>query len=725
MTHCLAVSCLLSHSAQGVTEDELLTVSFNDILNLSSENVALLTKTSEKKTPASVTRISQDMIKSSGARELSELIDIYVPNAQVWQHNFGQNHIGFRGLVSDRDTQFLYVINGKTMNHRAKLGAASEVDLPNLQDIQSIKVISGPGSAVYGAGAVSGVIAVTTFDGSKLKGTELSIRQGFRENFTNLGINSAKQFDSGGRLYFHYDITDYNGANQKYAPYVLGRTIYPNEDTTQQPIARVGQPISFANLPNDEASAFGLTRHKLHLQYTHQDWSTWLRLTRGGEAFEPSRGVARTDSSTVYTAFDGDLDWRHQLYQQLTLATQYSHDLTLNSKIQFDASYGSFDIQESKGFEDLFRSDREDEYQLKLLYTNSAEQLSYAYGVELTHLRFGLEPYRFSEYVQEEFTPIDDNNPLDNSPWSANVFSLLGELNYELNNKFSLFSSIRGDIHTYTQAYWSPRLALVYSVTPNNLFKLIFNHSNRRANDADLRHGFLTDSTAKNEAIDSIELRYDQYLNTNSHYYAALFIQDAEISSWNTRSLRTFNIGDYQAYGVEFAYDYTTVKHRFLLSYGYVNQIDFNLGPDGVGQSFSAQPYGFGDDIASWWQHSFKLAYSFDYTQKSSFDISLRYLAGLQGLKDLAAYYNTDQFEEEALKRGVARGYDKAFRPSAFVNLGTSYMVNDSITLRLEGQNILGLLDKNLNKRNFLAGRGADYRAEAAAITLGVQIKIP
>ena len=44
--------------------------------------VGTLTSTPRRAVPAAVTRINQDMIRSSGARNLYELFDIYVPNFQ-------------------------------------------------------------------------------------------------------------------------------------------------------------------------------------------------------------------------------------------------------------------------------------------------------------------------------------------------------------------------------------------------------------------------------------------------------------------------------------------------------------------------------------------------------------------------------------------------------------------------------------------------------------------
>ena len=56
-------------------------------------------------------------------------------------------------------------VNGKVMNNFVHAGSIRERDLAMLGDIREIQVVRGPGSAVYGAGALPGVIDIRTFDG--------------------------------------------------------------------------------------------------------------------------------------------------------------------------------------------------------------------------------------------------------------------------------------------------------------------------------------------------------------------------------------------------------------------------------------------------------------------------------------------------------------------------------------------------------------------------------
>ena len=48
-------------------------------------------------------------------------------------------------------------------------------------------------------------------------------------------------------------------------------------------------------------------------------------------------------------------------------------------------------------------------------------------------------------------------------------------------------------------------------------------------------------------------------------------------------------------------------------------------------------------------------------------------------------------------------------------HLGLQYQPNPNLTLRLDGYNLPGVFDRDLNKRNYLGGEG-DYRSEAPAV---------
>ena len=120
------------------------------------------------------------MLVSSGARSLDEALEIYVPNMQFMRNHHGAAAMGVRTILSSTNNKVLLLVNGRVINHRLQQGAFSERDLPTLGDIHHIDVIRGPGSAVYGPGAVAGVINIITQSHQTFTGLDTTIRLGGR-----------------------------------------------------------------------------------------------------------------------------------------------------------------------------------------------------------------------------------------------------------------------------------------------------------------------------------------------------------------------------------------------------------------------------------------------------------------------------------------------------------------------------------------------------------------
>jgi iron complex outermembrane receptor protein len=94
-------------------------------------------------------------------------------------NNVGQNPIyGLRGIHTRLNPQVLMLVNGIPITN-VFWGDRSQLwgGMP-LENVARIEVIRGPGSALYGADALSGVINVITKTATDIKGTEYGLRAG-------------------------------------------------------------------------------------------------------------------------------------------------------------------------------------------------------------------------------------------------------------------------------------------------------------------------------------------------------------------------------------------------------------------------------------------------------------------------------------------------------------------------------------------------------------------
>ena len=98
---CLAALSLRAEEEKPPKPKGKYDMTYDELANLKIASSASLTATDERRTPASVTRIDQAMIRQSGARNLLELLSIYVPGFQSQPSHQALNSFGIRGVTSN------------------------------------------------------------------------------------------------------------------------------------------------------------------------------------------------------------------------------------------------------------------------------------------------------------------------------------------------------------------------------------------------------------------------------------------------------------------------------------------------------------------------------------------------------------------------------------------------------------------------------------------------
>ena len=111
--------------------------------------------------PASVTLVTAEEIQASGATNLAEIMRL-VPGMHVLQGGANFFSVGLRGVTGLLNNRVLMLVDGRNISDRLNgynpWGALSV----GAADIARIEIIRGPGSTLYGADALSGVINIIT-----------------------------------------------------------------------------------------------------------------------------------------------------------------------------------------------------------------------------------------------------------------------------------------------------------------------------------------------------------------------------------------------------------------------------------------------------------------------------------------------------------------------------------------------------------------------------------
>ena len=128
--------------------------------------------------PSVATVVTKEDIKAIGATSLDEILETVpglhvVPSGSHWFNSIWS----IRGVQTSVNSQVLLLINGVpySYNYTGNRGAGYRMPVSM---ISRVEVIRGPGSALHGADAYSGVINVITKDNFEIDGTEIGGRAG-------------------------------------------------------------------------------------------------------------------------------------------------------------------------------------------------------------------------------------------------------------------------------------------------------------------------------------------------------------------------------------------------------------------------------------------------------------------------------------------------------------------------------------------------------------------
>lgn len=129
---------------------------------------------------ASIYVINADDIRRSGATTLPEALRL-APNLQVARADANQYAISARGFNNVLANRLLVLIDGRIVYSPLFSGVFWEAQDVMLEDVERIEVISGPGSTLWGANAVNGVINIITHAASATQGALFAAGAGNRE----------------------------------------------------------------------------------------------------------------------------------------------------------------------------------------------------------------------------------------------------------------------------------------------------------------------------------------------------------------------------------------------------------------------------------------------------------------------------------------------------------------------------------------------------------------
>lgn len=530
-----------------------------------------------KKAPYVATIITAEEIADSGALTLSEALEM-VPGLHVSLTTYGRLNpvYSIRGIHTRLNPQVLILVNGNPMTSFPG-SRPFDFELP-VENISRIEVIRGPGSAIYGADAFSGVINVITKDASEVGGTVAGVKYG--------SFDTRSLWAQHGNHYGNVDVAfslewlktngDEGRRIESDTQTVFDTAFGTDASLAPGPLA-TNQELINAQL---EARQDNWTARLWHWQTRHAGLGVGLALALDNEGSET---VRMNTAELIYRTDDLLPDWDislQGLYRQFEGFTKYV--LFPPGAIVPIGADGNIDVVSPVGFpffpEGVIGLPGAEEDII------STEAVAFYSGLRDHRLRLSMG-YRYHEAEGNEvknYGPgvldgtetVVDSSFLTDVTGTENVYlpksirrvwHAAVQDEWFLAKRWSLTGGARYDHYSDFGGTFNPRLALVWEARDDLTAKLLYGRAFRAPSLVEL---YVTNNPSAfgnpnldPERVDTYELAFNYRPLLNLETAASFFVYNARdlieyVPDPSGRTARAQNIRDQRGYGCELQADW-------------------------------------------------------------------------------------------------------------------------------------------------------------------------
>lgn len=161
---------------------ELARLGIEELMHIKVISV-LKTPQSLLESPAAVHVIHQEDIRRSGAENIPDLLRM-IPGVQVAELDVNIYAISIRGFNDIHANKLLVMVDGRSVYNHIFSGVIWSHLGVFMEDIERIEIIRGPGSSVWGANAVNGVVNIITKKSQDAKGAFIEFSAGRPDIFS-------------------------------------------------------------------------------------------------------------------------------------------------------------------------------------------------------------------------------------------------------------------------------------------------------------------------------------------------------------------------------------------------------------------------------------------------------------------------------------------------------------------------------------------------------------
>ena len=479
----LATTCALWWSLAAAA-DELTNLSLEALMAV---NVVGASKYEQRQdeVAAAVTVITREDIKAFGWRTLDEALAMLPGTHDTYDRQY--HYLGVRGfaLPGDYTTRVLVTLNGNRLNDPVYDGAPNGRMLPlDLNLIERIEFIPGPGGAVYGQNAMFGVVNIVTRSGANVDGGEVSTSWQWPQATRHVRASWGKRLDN------EVDL-------------LLSATAMRSH----------GENLFF-----DYGDA-GISGVATRLD-GERDNELFFRIGRGAWAFDLAHGDRRKDDPTGVYRTDPLLPGQYQEDRSTVAQLQYQDSLSDTLSLSARAFAGRYRYDSILSFDGAaYGYPTAGDWQggeLQLVST----------AVAAHKWMLGLEYQRNSRIEQRIRDLADPANDLAIER-DGTRYGIYVQDEWRLSETLTTTLGLRMDHNDITGTQYSPRVGLIWQARTETTLKALYGRAHRAPNAWERDYyepGFQSANLALGgETIDTLELVADHRISRDMQVRASLY----------------------------------------------------------------------------------------------------------------------------------------------------------------------------------------------------------
>ncbi len=389
-----------------------------------------------KDAPAAVTIISDEEIRRYGFRTLAEALNSISGFFLTDDRNY--TYLGVRGFGRPYDytNRVLVQVNGHTLNDSVYGSAPVGTDLGlDLSAVERIEIVKGPGSALYGAGAMFAVVNIIMKKGGEMDGVRVAAEAG-SPGLVRGAVTAGRELANGIDVFLSAQGTS-----------IAGEDIYFKEFDTPETNDGNARGLDWDHNFGvfGSVSAGGLRLQALSISrdkaYPTAAWAA---------IFNDDRAKTRDQRIAL------ELDWTGKLNPAMSLDLRTAYDDYFYKgwypyeALFLDSSRGRAWLGEARFRWDLWANNR------------------FVAGV------------LYQSHVQADYRSWDAESVAFSGDFPFRLWSFYLHDEFEASRHLSFVVGLRHDSYSSVGGSTTPRVAVLWHASPSSTFKLLYGEAFRK-----------------------------------------------------------------------------------------------------------------------------------------------------------------------------------------------------------------------------------------------------